>query len=303
MRMLKQVAGVVLALDLLMLHGCGSGGDNSNGGSSSSGNTGTLQCTLLATGSVFSPGFNDGFIYQIAIDASNVYWYDVNTSNNTGTIKSVSKNGGPVTSLASGLGGVHDFTIDDTSIYWTEHNLGTGAGSIKSVPKAGGAVVVLASGTPAGSTFDVFGPNGIALDSTFVYWGEAVGGGAVRRVPKAGGPVIDINRGQGSIDTLALDSPTTPTTIIYSSGSVGGGHFFSIPIAGAYRSPWQATLAPTSSLVSSLTAPPCLGPKSLIPAECFLSRLSAGIRHILQATSNSRPPLQRMVPFSTTRAI
>lgn len=270
MRTLKQVAVVVLALDLLVLNGCGSGGDN---GSSSS-NNGTLQCTLLATGSVFSPGFNDGFIYQIGVDASNVYWYDVNTSDNTGILKSVSKNGGTVTSLASGLGGVNDFAIDDTSIYWTEHNLGTGAGSIKSVPKAGGAVVILASGTPAGSIFDVFFPGGIALDSTFVYWGEAAGGGAVRRVPKAGGTVSDINRGQDSITTLALDSSTAPTTIYYRGL---GADFFSIPITGGTPTVLATNVGSNIAKDFIVDGTSLFGAETTTPGRVFSVPLAGGI--------------------------
>ncbi len=237
---------IAFCLMTMLITSCGGGGGNgstssnsstssgtsssgTNGSNSSSGNSGVLQCTLLATGSVFSPAFNDGYIYQIAVDSSNVYWYDVDTSNNTGVIKSVPKAGGAVTILASGLGGVNDFTLDDTSIYWAEHDLVSGSGAIKSVPKSGGTVTILASGFPAGSNYDVFDPFGIVLDNTYVYWGESVGGGAVRRIPKAGGTVIDINRGQGNVGMLALDSPTTPTTIYYSGGN---GGMYSIPIAG-----------------------------------------------------------------------
>jgi len=97
---------------------------------------------------------------------------------------------------------------------------------------------VLASGVPAGSVYDVFAPGGVALDSTYVYWGEAVGLGAVRRVPKSGGTVVDINRGGGMVAGVILDSTTAPTRIIYSDGSVDGGtsSLFSIPLAGGARS-------------------------------------------------------------------
>jgi hypothetical protein len=78
----------------------------------------------------------------------------------------------------------------------------------------------------------VFFPGGIALDASFVYWGEPVGGNAIRRVPKAGGTVVDLGRGQGfGPASIALDA-----AFVYGVGATGGGNFTGmarrIPIGG-----------------------------------------------------------------------
>ena len=74
--------------------------------------------------------------------------------------------------LATGLGGVNQLAVDGDNVYWTEYEVVSGSGAVKSVPRTGGSVTVLASGTPSGSTYDVFFPQGIVLDDTYVYWGE-----------------------------------------------------------------------------------------------------------------------------------
>jgi len=100
---------------------------------------GVLNCTVLAKGSTFTPTFNAGFIYQVWIDASNVYWYDVDLATGNGLIKSVPKSGGPTTLVVSdaGLLGGGGLAMDDASIYWSSHNNG-GGGQIRKVAKSGG---------------------------------------------------------------------------------------------------------------------------------------------------------------------
>ena len=92
----------------------------------------------------------------------------------------------------------------------------------------GGTVDILAAGVPAGSDFDVFAPQGLALDTEFVYWGEEVGGAAIRRVPKAGGTVVDIGRGQNFKPT----SIVVDASFIYIAEANLAGRILRIPLGG-----------------------------------------------------------------------
>lgn len=247
--------------------------------------------TFLASELTFNDGTTGGqstgsAVGKVVTDSDTVFWFDYTQADglNGGSIKSVSKTGGAVTTLASGLGGVNDLVSDGTTVYWTEFDIGSGAGSIKSVAKTGGAVQVLASGfppTPSGppSPYDVFFPGSIAVDTNFVYWGEASGGGAVREVGKAGGAVTDIGRGLGfasalndgaffyevtstqvrrmpfsgsSVDLLANYATSNPlfalldaTTLYWTDLTAPDGKINSIPKAGGA----------VTTLVSNLTDP------------------------------------------------
>jgi sugar lactone lactonase YvrE len=163
----------------------------------------SVWCTTIASAFHFDgdvAGTGTGFaIGRLAGDAGAVYWagFDGSAGGSDGYIAGVAKAGGTALTLASNLGGINDLASDGSHVYWTEFDLGSGNGRVKRVPVTGGAVDVLASGIPAGSTFDVFFPLGIAVDADFVYWGEEVAGGAIRRVPKGGGSVTDLARGGG----------------------------------------------------------------------------------------------------------
>lgn len=184
----------------LTLIACGGGG-----GSTPSTPTATCGTILAANISFQNPDPDSaGFaLLDIILDGDTVYWfeYDATQGQTGGSLKSVLKSGGAVTILASSLGGVNAIATDGTDLYWTEFDIGSGAGSVKKVPKGGGAVTVLASGFPEAegggtSAYDVLFPKGIALDASYVYWGEQVAGSAIRRVLKTGGPVLDLGRGQ-----------------------------------------------------------------------------------------------------------
>jgi len=100
------------------------------------------------------------------------------------------------------LGGVNGLAIDSDAIYWLEYDINSGNGKIVKSNKDGGTVIILAEGFPSlegggTSTYNVYFPNGIALNDTHIFWGEEVGTGAIRKVSKNGGGVTDIRRGDG----------------------------------------------------------------------------------------------------------
>jgi hypothetical protein len=214
------------AVVLIVLLTCCGGGGGGNGGNSSSGFQNYAPCNVLATSETpYNPAFNDGFIYQIIVDSTNVYWYDVDSGGISGSIKSVPKRGGAVNTLATGLGGVQSFVVDDTSVYWAEHDLLSGKGMIKSVPKSGGGIVTLASGFSPGTVWDVFDPQTIAVDSSYVYWSDF----GVRRIPKAGGAVTEVIAPNIGAANFALDSTTSLASNIFYWTDSG---YKSAPIAG-----------------------------------------------------------------------
>jgi hypothetical protein len=113
----------------------------------------------------------------MAIDATSVYWTDCGDPD-LGRVQKVSKAGGPVVPLASGnrLSGI---AVDSTNVYWVAGTTDASSGSIMIVPVAGGTPTVLApeSGEPAH----------IAVDASFVYWGDMSPSGGVLKAPLTGG--------------------------------------------------------------------------------------------------------------------
>jgi len=78
-------------------------------------------------------------MYNIAVDAANVFWIEYDSNSSTGTLKKVSTNGGNAAILAARLSSsnFYGLGVDDSYVYWTEQNLGyTSQGTIKKVPKS-----------------------------------------------------------------------------------------------------------------------------------------------------------------------
>jgi hypothetical protein len=146
--------------------------------------------------------------YGIALDATTVYF----TEYAGNLVSSVPKAGGAKTVIASGLNGPYGVAVSGTTIFWAEllggklmkqsllggaaTQLGDGApallalnatnvywtnyqaatGRVKRVPQAGGAQVLY--------TKTADRPFGLALDSTYMYFGElggSVGNGTIQR--------------------------------------------------------------------------------------------------------------------------
>jgi hypothetical protein len=120
--------------------------------------------------------------WGMAIDATTVYWTDCGDPD-LGHVQKVSKTGGPVVPLASGnrLSGI---AVDSTNVYWVAGTADASSGAIMIVPVAGGTPTVLApeSGAPAH----------IAVDASFVYWGDIGPNGGVLRAPLAGGSPMTV---------------------------------------------------------------------------------------------------------------
>jgi hypothetical protein len=107
--------------------------------------------------------------WNIAIDATNVYWTD---KSNPGSVKSIGINGTNPVTLAQGLGAPWGIAVDANFVYWTNFNDNT----VVKTPIGGGTVYTLASEPQQN-------PAAIAVDNVSVYWVDQ-GGGNILKVAK-----------------------------------------------------------------------------------------------------------------------
>jgi len=187
-----------------------------SGGSGGSVSTPTL--VTLASGAI-TP-------FDIAIDATSVYWANYsNDGNYTGTIMKVPVAGGSSVTLATGLIGAGGIAVDGSAVYFgglTKDNAGS---CLFKVGLNGGSVKTLASG---------FMDDPFALGPSGVYGtGDDGGGLTIVRVPLAGGATAPVVPSSSLVQTassygIAVDASSVywtffgdPTTV--RKAPLGGG--------------------------------------------------------------------------------
>jgi hypothetical protein len=172
---------------------------------------------------------------NIAVTSNGIFWIeDGSRALDSGAIRKVSLNGGSVTTLVTGLNNSPNMTVDSTNVYWTESfNLG----SVQKVGINGGSPSTIATGS------DVNMADGIAVDSSSVYWVD-FGSGSVKKRGISGGSVITLVSGRSYPNRIAVDSTSVYWT---ENGSAAGGAVMkcSNSFAGG----------PTTTLASGLSSP------------------------------------------------
>src|SRR6185295_565250 len=106
----------------------------------------------------------------LAVDSTNVYWWEFDDTQSAGVIREVPLTGGTPTTLVSASSGVEAIALDAANIYWVD-----AYGKIMKAPLSGGTSTVLA--TLAADDLH----SSLAVDATNVYW---MRGGTVASVMK-----------------------------------------------------------------------------------------------------------------------
>ncbi len=124
------------------------------------------------------------FIWDLAVDATNVYWTHASNYADAGDVSSCTKVGcnGATTLLGGQLGHPDQIAIDANNVYWTIEAVDTqgqmilGATSVMQCPLFGCTTpIVLATNQSP----DNWGTHGLAVDDTQVYWANEVDGNIV----------------------------------------------------------------------------------------------------------------------------
>jgi hypothetical protein len=160
---------------------------------------GNLVSVPIGGGTVSLPAGGYG---EVAVDARYIYYTTYNQASiNNSTIARIPVGGGSPVTLYTGAEAYTDLAktiaIDATYVYLSGYE----SGQIVRVPIAGGAPLVLAqSGLP----------EGLAVDSSYVYWvttgGEGTVNGACMKVPIGGGTPITVASGLDFPVAVAVDS-------------------------------------------------------------------------------------------------
>ncbi len=110
--------------------------------------------------------------WDIAIDATHVFWTEYGSLSDSGKVRQASKvDGSGAIDLATGLAEPKGIAVDATHVYWID----SFSGKIEKVPIGGGAVTTLVTGE--------MDPVEIAVDDTDVYW-TARGSDTIGKVAK-----------------------------------------------------------------------------------------------------------------------
>jgi len=150
--------------------------------------------TLASGGALDNP-------WGIAVDDSQVYW----TERGSGKARRMPKGGGTMSDFvpADPTYMAQSIAVDGTNVYWLD-TTGSATGRLRRSPKGGGTVEDLALG--------LFGPTGLNLTSTHVYWGDS--GGVWRLLTGAGEVRVDftitnmeITQGIQNLDPGTADVP------------------------------------------------------------------------------------------------
>jgi hypothetical protein len=131
---------------------------------------------------------DDGF--ELAVDATSVYWTAVGTLTASfdvlpdGKVERAAKDGSGRTVLADNLNAPTTVAVDETNVYFGESGLALGGKTfgLRVMPKAGGTIQKITQN---------LGVTVIGLSPTDVYFApfSPTSGGALARVPKGGGTV------------------------------------------------------------------------------------------------------------------
>lgn len=121
--------------------------------------------------------------WGLVVDSTNAYWSDQTPGkgNSNQNIRKVGLNGGTITNLATDMDCPFTIAYDSNSIYWAECH----TGNIKKVGINGGAVTTLATNAAYSYT-------GIAVDGTYVYFGNYDGGYVIKKVGINGGAFTNL---------------------------------------------------------------------------------------------------------------
>jgi hypothetical protein len=118
----------------------------------------------------------------------------------------------------TGLANPFFVVTSGTTLYFT---LGGSNSDVLSVPVGGGTPTTIA-------TAQKF-PNGLALDSTYVYWGAFAANQGVAKYPRAGGPVTNVvSNGYSQCLQMAADG----TNVYFGTYSSNGDVYQATPSGG-----------------------------------------------------------------------
>ncbi len=163
---------------------------------------------------------------HLAVDAQYAYWTDYGDLGATsGNVYRVPCDGsGPVATLVAGVDSPYGIAVDASSLF-----VGLGAHANVTNGTLNGAILSLGKlGVPPVPTTVIASnqaqPLAVALDDTFVYWGDHLSG-HIMKAPKGGGPAIAIVSGEGSFESIAVDDQY----VYWIFGSIGDGYVARAP--------------------------------------------------------------------------
>lgn len=158
---------------------------------------------------------------KLVVDGAYVYWTAYgDLSATSGNVYRVPLDGsGPPTTLLSGIDSPYGIAVDSTSVF-----VGIGVTANTTDGHFDGAVLRVdkSANSPASPVVladQQAQPFSLAVDDSYVYWGDRLSG-YIMRAPKAGGAATPVVSGYGGFEAIAVDDQY----VYWIFGSVGNGY-------------------------------------------------------------------------------